>query len=352
MWQSKHKNTQRAKKMEITAADISRLINGTVEGDATVVIKRPNKIEHGEVGDICFLGNDDYESYAYTSQASALIVDKKFTPKNKITPTLVRVENVYSAVAVLMSHFQDQNGIDKVIIAKSAVINNDAKISNNVSIGEFVCIESGANIAEGVVLHPHVLIGKNVHIGANSVLHSGVKIYADTTIGDNCIIHSNAVIGSDGFGYAPNESGAYKKIPHLGNVILENDVEVGANTTIDRAVMGSTRISEGVKLDNLIQIAHNVEIGGHTVIAAQTGIAGSTKIGKYCRIGGQVGIAGHLKIGDYVQVQAQSGIGGDIKDHTRVYGSPAIDYSTYVRSYAIFKKLPSVWRRIEKLIEP
>lgn len=337
--------------MVITAADISQLLNGTIEGDATVVIKRPNKIEYGEKGDICFLGNDDYESYAYTSQASALIVDKKFIPKNKIAPTLVRVENVYSAVAVLMSHFQDQNGTEKISIAKTAIINLAAKISSGVTIGDYVCIESGAEIAEGVVLHPHVLIGKNVCIGKNSVLHSGVKIYADSIIGDNCIIHSNAVIGSDGFGYAPNESGKYKKIPHLGNVVLENDVEVGANTTIDRAVMGSTRICEGVKLDNLIQIAHNVKIGAHTVIAAQTGIAGSTHIGKFCRIGGQVGIAGHLKIGDYVQVQAQSGIGGDIKDHTRLYGSPAIDYSTYVRAYAIFKKLPSVWRKLEKLIE-
>ncbi len=336
--------------MVITAADISRLINGTIEGDATVVIKRPNKIEVGASGDICFLGNGDYESYAYTSLASALIVDKNFIPKEKIAPTLVRVENVYTAVALLMSHFQEQNGVEKVGIAKTAIIHSDAKVSINVSIGDYSIIESGAGIGEGVVLYPNVFVGKNVSIGANSVLHSGAKIYADTVIGDNCIIHSNAVIGSDGFGYAPNEAGEYKKIPHLGNVVLENDVEVGANTTIDRAVMGSTKIGEGVKLDNLIQIAHNVEIGAHTVIAAQTGIAGSTKIGKFCRIGGQVGIAGHLKIGDYVQVQAQSGIGGDIKDHSKLYGSPAIDYSTYVRAYAIFKKMPSVWRKIEKLI--
>lgn len=337
--------------MVITAADISQLINGMIEGDATVVIKRPNKIEYGEKGDICFLGNDDYESYAYTSQASALIVDKKFIPKNKIAPTLVRVENVYSAVAVLMAHFNAQNGIDNFTIAKTAIINDGARIAKDVNISDFVCIESGADIAHGVVLHSHVLVGKNVRIGLNSVLHSGVKIYADTIIGENCIIHCNAVIGSDGFGYAPNETGEYKKILHLGNVVIGNDVEVGANTTIDRAVMGSTKIGEGVKLDNLIQIAHNVEIGAHTVIAAQTGIAGSTRVGKFCRIGGQVGIVGHLKIGDNVQIQAQSGIAADIKDNSKVYGTPAIDYLNYVRAYAIFKKLPSVWRKLEKLIE-
>ena len=336
--------------MIITAKELSKILSGSVEGDPNVRVDRPSKIEDGGKGTISFLANPKYEAFAYTTTASILIVSKDFKPAKPISATLIRVDDVYSCVALLLNEFGNKVEINQEGISDQAFVHQDAKIGNNVSIGLFSVIENGASVGNNCTIYPQVYIGRNVKIGKNVTLHPGVKIYYDCVIEDHCILHSNVVIGSDGFGFAPTEDGSFKKIPQLGNVILEKEVEVGANTVVDRATMGHTIIKAGVKLDNLIQIGHNVEIGKNTVIAAQTGIAGSTKLGENCMIGGQVGIVGHITVANRTKVQAQSGIASKVKnENTSLFGSPALPYANYLRSYTGFKQLPELIKKINEL---
>ncbi|MBX2872688.1 MAG: UDP-3-O-(3-hydroxymyristoyl)glucosamine N-acyltransferase [Saprospiraceae bacterium] len=335
--------------MQLTAQALADLLDGIVEGNPDVSVNRPSKIEEGEPGSISFLGNLKYEEYAYTTKASILLVSKDFKPRQTVQATLLRVDNVYASIQQLLQHF-GQASNRPANIAEQASIHESAELGKEVSIGAFTILQKGVKVGTGCQIHEQVYLGENVQIGEQVILYPGVKIYANAVIGDRVIIHANAVVGSDGFGFVPQEDGHYKKVAHVGNVVIEDDVEIGANTTIDRGTMGSTLIKRGVKLDNLIQIGHNVVIDEDTVIAAQTGVAGSTKIGKGCRIGGQVGFVGHVTIADGTQIQAQSGIAGAIKEPgTALFGSPAIPYRDYIRSYAVFKKLPELYKRFNLL---
>lgn len=335
--------------MQISVQNIAVIVNGTVDGEANLLIDRPSKIEEGGVGSITFLANPKYENFIYTTTASAVLVNKNFQPSQKISATLIRVDDVYGAIALLLEKFGNTQATERQISAQ-AFVHPKAVLGNNIAIGHFSVIEEGVIIGDDVLIYPQVYIGKGVKIGKGCILYPGVKVYADCQIGMNSILHSNVIIGSDGFGFAPQKDGSYRKISQIGQVIIEENVEIGANTVIDRATMGATIIKKGVKLDNLIQIAHNVEIGENTVIAAQAGIAGSTKIGQNCRIGGQAGFVGHIQVADGAMVQAQSGVAASIKkENTAVYGSPALGYSEYLRAYAVFKKLPELYRKINAL---
>ncbi|MDQ3141607.1 MAG: UDP-3-O-(3-hydroxymyristoyl)glucosamine N-acyltransferase [Bacteroidota bacterium] len=339
--------------MIITAGELAHLVNGTLEGDSTIILTHPSKIEEGQVGSICFLANPKYEPYLYQSAASVVIVDRNFKPKQAVIPALLRVDNVYLTVSSLLSKFEE-TGERSYVISDKSEIHPTAVLGEHISIGAFVVIESNVSIGSGSQIGSQVFIGSNVKIGERVKLYPGVRIYKDCVIGNDCILHSNVVIGSDGFGYTTSTEGDFKKIAQIGNVVIHDFVEIGSNTTIDRGTMGSTVIGKGTKLDNLIQIAHNVQIGENTVIAAQTGIAGSTKIGNRCQIGGQVGISGHLTIADGTMIQAQSGVGSDLEAvNGKWYGSPALDYYLYLRAYSEFKKLPELRKKIielEKLI--
>lgn len=338
--------------MMFTAQQISDLLNGKIEGNPDTQVSGFARIEEGKPGDICFLANPKYIEFAYTTQASVLLVGLDFVPRTPIAATLIRVADVYSSISVLMEQYaaiQAKNA-PKGNVDSLAFIAPDATIGEGSSAGPFVYIGKGASIGNNCTIYPHVFIDEGVTIGDDTVLYSGVRIYRQCQIGNKCIIHANAVIGSDGFGYAPQPDGSWKKIPQLGNVVVGNDVEIGANTCIDRAVMGSTVIEDGVKLDNLIQIAHNVAIGENTAIAAQAGIAGSTRLGKGCMIGGQAGFVGHINIADKVKVQAQSGVNREIETPGSAwYGSPAIPYNDYLRAYSLFRKLPDLEKRIALL---
>ncbi len=335
--------------MHISAKELGLFLNGIVEGDASVEVTGPSKIEEGLEGTISFLAHPKYEQYAYTTKSSILLVSKDFKPEKPLNPTLIRVDNVYDSVAQLLDKFGGE--IPQFAgVAEDIFIHEEASIGKNVSIGSFSVIEKGAIIGAGSKIYPQVYIGGNVILGENVKLYPGVKIFYNCKIGNNCTLHANVVIGSDGFGFAPLSDGSYNKIPQLGNVILEDNVEIGANTVVDRATMGSTIIHKGAKLDNLIQIAHNVEIGESTVIAAQAGIAGSSKIGKNALIGGQAGIVGHVELADGTRIQAQSGVNKSIKKaSTALYGSPALDYNNYLRSYAVFRRLPELQQKINAL---
>lgn len=333
----------------MTARELCELLQGSIEGNPDVEVFGPSKIEEGAEGTISFLSNPKYEHYAYTTQSSILLVSNDFKPTKSIIPTLIRVEDVYAAVAKLLEHFESTNrnlnGIDE-----QAFVAPEAVLGSEVAVGKFSIINKKAKIGAKSVIYPQVFIDENVVIGEGCILYPGVKIYRNCVIGNHCILHANVVVGSDGFGFAPKEDGTFKKIPQIGNVILEDQVEIGANTVIDRATMGSTVIKKGAKLDNLIQIAHNVEVGEDTAIAAQAGIAGSTKIGKNCLIGGQAGFVGHIQIADGTKVQAQSGINKPVKEeNTAIYGSPAMPYNNYLRSYAVFRRLPELSRQIATL---
>jgi UDP-3-O-[3-hydroxymyristoyl] glucosamine N-acyltransferase len=327
--------------MEVTAERIAQHFNGEIIGDPNVRVSSVAKIENGKTGNICFLANPKYEHYIYESKASIIIINKEFVPKKPISPTLIVVDNAYEAVASLLDLL---NSLKKSLRSGKSFFSKCCKGSKRGAksyFGRYSYMGFDSSIGERTQVYEQVYIGNNVKIGNDVVLYPGVKIYDGCVIGDRCIIHSNVVIGSDGFGFAPTEDGSYKKIPQTGNVVIEDDVEIGANTVVDRSTMGSTIIRKGVKLDNLIQIAHNVEIGTNTVIAAQSGVAGSAKIGANCQLGGQVGVAGHITIADNTKVGAQSGIMGTIKKSgTIVMGYPAFDYKEYLRSYAIFRKLP------------
>lgn len=335
--------------MEFTAKQIAGLINGKIEGDPEVSISYVSKIEEGGPGTISFLANPLYTKYIYTTDASIILINNDLALEKEVTPTLIRVENAYKAFADLLEAY-NLIKLNKSGISPAAFIHAEAKIGKNVYIGEFAVISKDAVIGDQAKIYPQVYVGENVTIGANSTLFAGVKIYSDVIIGKDCIIHSGAVVGSDGFGFAPLEDGNYKKIAQIGNVVIEDNVEIGANTTIDRATMGSTILRKGVKLDNLIQVAHNVEIGESTVISAQTGISGSTKIGRSCLIGGQVGIINHITIADEVKIAAQSGIGKKILTKGEVLqGSPAFDIVTYRKSYVHFKNLHQIKTKVDEL---
>lgn len=334
--------------MKITTKDICDMVQGELVGDPDVIIKGPSKIEDGKKGTISFLANPKYNTFAYSTEASALLVSKDFVPTKEIKPILIKVDNVYSSLSKLLSSFN--HVFAHTGISETAVIKEECEIPSSVSIGEYTVISKGVSIGENSLISDQVFMGEHVKIGKNAIIYPGVKIYHGCEIGDHVIIHSNAIIGSDGFGFVPNQAGRYEKIPQVGNVVIEDDVEIGANTTIDRATMGSTRLCRGVKLDNLIQIAHNVIIGENTVIAAQTGIAGSTKVGKNCQIGGQVGIAGHLTLPDGLKIQGQSGItSNNYEEGQQIYGTPAINYRDFLKSYAHYKALPDLAEEIKAL---
>ena len=340
------------KSMEFTAQQIADFLNGSVTGDTSVTVSGFSKIEEGTPGTLTFLSNLKYERYIYHTKASIVLVSNDFKPTASIEATLIKVPDPYIALAKL-KELAEQSKEKKTGIDSTACIDPTATIADDCYIGAFTFIGENVKIGKGCTIYPHVYVGDNVSLGDQTILYPHAVVYKDCCIGANCIIHAGAVVGADGFGFAP-ENGVYKKIIQSGNVIIENDVEIGANTTIDRAVMGSTIIRKGVKLDNLIQIAHNVEVGSHTVIAAQTGVAGSTKIGDNCMFGGQVGIVGHLKIGDKAQIAAQTGIFSDVPANGKVMGSPAIPLTNFFRSHIIFGKLPELYRtlnRLEKEIE-
>lgn len=335
--------------MEFTAVQIADLLGGTIEGDANAKVNRLAKIEEGEPGSLTFLANKKYEEYIYKTKASLVVVNNSFVPEFPLHTTLIRVEDAYKSFAVLLDTY-NKISQNKVGRENPHTIAASAKIGANPYIGSFVYVGENSVIGDNVKLYPGVYIGDNVTIGSNTTLFAGVKVYSESRIGSNCRIHSGVVIGGDGFGFAPQDDANYVKVAQIGNVIIEDHVEIGSNTTIDRATLGSTIIRKGVKLDNLIQVAHNVEIGEHTVIAAQTGIAGSTKIGRFCMIGGQVGIVGHLVIADKVKIAAQSGIGSSItKEGEIVQGSPAFGIGEYKKSYVGFRKLPEILARLEEL---
>ena len=331
--------------MKFTAAQIAGILEGEVEGNPEVEVSKLSKIEEGIPESLSFLSNPKYTQYIYTTKASAVIVDKNFKAENRINTTLIRVDDAYKSFSKLLEYY-NQVKMNKTGIEQPVFISESANYGKNIYIGAFVYISDNVKIGDNVKIYPNVYIGDNVIIANNVTLFSGAKIYSDTQIGNNCVIHSSAILGADGFGFSPNEKGEFIKVPQTGNVIIEDNVDIGAATSIDRATLGSTIIRKGVKLDNQIQIAHNVEIGENTVIAAQTGIAGSTKIGKNCMIGGQVGIAGHLSIGNNVRIQAQSGIGRNVKDNETLQGSPALTYNDYNKSYVHFKNLPKIINRL------
>ena len=335
--------------MEFSAQQIAGFLNGTVEGEPGTKVSNLSKIEEGREGTMTFLANPKYTQFIYTTLASIVVVSKDFTPSQPIAATLIRVEDPYQSFAKLLEMFNSMTASKKEV-SSQAFIASTAKTGKDLSIGAFSYIGENALLGDNVSVYPQVYIGDNVRIGNNSVIFPGVKIYRDCIIGNDCTLHSGVIIGSDGFGFAPQNDNNYQKIPQIGNVILEDHVEVGSNTTIDRATLGSTVIRKGVKLDNLIQVAHNVEIGENTVIAAQTGISGSTKIGKNCMIAGQVGIIGHITIADGVKIGAQSGIGGSItQEGAMVLGSPAIDVKKTRRNYIHLSNLDEIVRRINHI---
>lgn len=334
--------------MEFTASQIANVINGRIIGDENTIINGVSPIELGERGHLSFVAHEKFADFIENSDCSVLIVSEKLLADKPYKPTIIVVEDAYLSFQILMNIYNEMKQVKRSEIEHSAFVNNSATIGEDVYVGAFTYVSEKAKIGDGSQIYPQVFIGKNVKIGKNCTLYSGVKIYDYCTIGDNCIIHSNSVIGSDGFGFQPTKDG-FQKIPQLGNVVLENDVEIGSNCTIDRGTIGSTIIGQGTKIDNLIQIAHNVKIGKHNVIAAQVGIAGSTTIGDWNQIGGQTGIVGHIKIGNQVKIQAQSGVNRNTEDGEILYGSPAISASDFRRNYVHFRNFDEIVKRLEKL---
>ncbi len=329
------------KNMDIKARDIADYLQGTVDGDENVSVSNVSKIEDGKQGTLAFLANPKYEKYIYETKASIVLVNQDFVPEHPVNCTLIRVPDAYQAFASLLTLYQ-QAMVPKTGIEQPSFIDPTATIGENIYLGAFAYVGSKATIGSKTRIYPNTYIGSNVKIGENTVIYAGVKIYDNSEIGSNCIIHAGAVIGSDGFGFAPGHDGIYKKIPQVGNVIIEDNVEIGANTTIDCATMGSTVIRNGAKLDNLIQIGHNVEIGENTVMAALTGIAGSSKVGRNCMFGGQVGIAGHLVVGDNVKIGALTGVSNSIKSDRVVMGIPAMDHDQALKTMVVYRRLPEL----------
>ncbi len=336
--------------MEFTANQIAEFLKGRVEGDGDVTVSDISKIEDGTKGTLAFLANPKYTSYIYTTKSSVVLVNEDFKPEKDISATLIYVKDAYQAFASLLELVAEAMFEDKTGIEMPSFINESAKYGDDFYLGAFSYIGKDVKIGKNVKIYPQVYIGDNVVIGDDVTIFAGAKVYHSCILGKNVTIHSGAVIGADGFGFAPTDMANYRKIPQIGNVILEDYVEIGSNTTVDRATMGSTIIRKGVKLDNLIQIGHNVEVGESTVMAAQTGVAGSSKIGKHCMFGGQVGISGHLTIADEVKLTAQTGVSGNIKKQGDIQmGSPSFDFMNYKKSFIYFKKLPDTENRIRKL---
>lgn len=335
--------------MNFTAAIISEFLKGEVDGNPEATVSDISKIEEGKPGTLSFLANPKYEKYIYETQSTIVIVNADFKAQKKIGATLVRVNNAYESFAALLRLYE-QSKPKKSGISKTASISGSASLGKELYVGDFTVVSDNASIGDGVQLYPQVYVGDNVKIGEGSILHPGVKIYEGCVIGSHCVIHAGAVVGADGFGFAPNQDNNYEKVPQVGKVIIEDHVEIGANTTVDRATMGATILRKGVKLDNLVMIAHNVEVDENTVIAAQSGISGSTKVGKNCMFGGQVGLIGHINIASGVKIAAQSGITKDIKEEGIVIqGSPAFEFGPYQRSYLLFRNLPKIREQINEL---
>jgi UDP-3-O-[3-hydroxymyristoyl] glucosamine N-acyltransferase len=336
--------------MLFTAAQIAILLNGKIEGNAEATVSSFGKIEEAAEGQLTFLANPKYEEFLYTTNASIAIINESYELREAINPTLIRVQDAYTAFALLLSKYQEMATQQLKGIQQPCYIASSARIADDVYIGAFAYVGEGVKIEEGCKIFPHAFIGDNVIIGKNCIIHPSVKIYHDCLLGNHVIIHAGTIIGSDGFGFAPQADGSFKKVPQIGNVVIEDHVEIGANTTIDRATMGSTCIRMGAKLDNLIQIAHNVEVGNSTVIAAQAGVSGSTKIGNNVMIGGQAGLVGHIQIADGSKINAQSGVSKSLKEsYSAVTGSPAADYASALRSQAVFRNLPQLEKRIQEL---
>lgn len=338
--------------MQFTAQQIAEFLQGTVEGSPDVTVSAFGKIEEAKSGQLSFLANPKYEEYLYTTGASVVIVNNSLVLKQAVSSTLIRVQDAYLAFASLLELYQQQRLSVQTGIEQPAFIHETATIGEDVYIGAFAYIGAGAHIGNHTKIFPGVFVGQQAKIGDQSILHAGVKIYHDCVIGNRVIIHANTVVGSDGFGFAPQPDGSLKKVPQTGNVVVEDDVEIGAQTAIDRATIGSTIIRKGAKLDNLLQIAHNVDIGENTVIAAQTGISGSTKIGKHVMIGGQAGVVGHIQIADGCKINAQSGVSKSMeKPGMAVTGSPAQEFTTSLRTQAMVRKLPDLEKRIKAIEE-
>ncbi|MES2004659.1 MAG: UDP-3-O-(3-hydroxymyristoyl)glucosamine N-acyltransferase [Bacteroidota bacterium] len=336
--------------MQFTAAQIAMLINGKLDGNAAAAVVSFGKIEEAQEGQLSFLANPKYEEYLYTTRASVVIINQSLELKQPVTTTLIRVPDAYTAFATLLAKYQELKTQQLTGIQQPSFVASTAVLGEQVFVGAFVHIGEKVTVGKNVKLFPGVVLGDNVTVGDNSILHAGVKIYVDCVIGRNVTIHAGTVVGSDGFGYAPQPDGSYQKVPQIGNVVIEDFVEIGANTTIDRATMGSTIIHTGVKLDNLIQIAHNVEIGTNTVIAAQTGISGSTKVGKNVMFGGQVGTAGHITIADGTKINGQTGVTKSIKEPNKAFnGTPALEFSSSLRLQIMTKNLPELEKRVKEL---
>ena len=333
--------------MEFSAKQIAEFIQGTIVGDENATVHTFAKIEEGMPGAISFLSNPKYTHYIYDTQSSIVLVNRDFEPEKEIKATLIKVDNAYESLAKLLNLYEmskpKKTGIDPL-----AYIATTAKIGENVYIAPFACVGDNAEIGDNTSLHPHATVGSGAKIGNNCILYPHATVYHDCRVGNNCTLHAGSVVGADGFGFAPSPEG-YEKIPQIGITILEDNVEIGANTCIDRATMGATVIRKGVKLDNLIQIAHNVEVGSHTVMASQVGVAGSTKIGEWCMFGGQVGVAGHITVGNRVNMGAQSGVNGSVKDGKQLIGTPPIEFKNYFKSSAVFKKLPDMYLELASL---
>lgn len=336
--------------MQFNAAQIAQIISGTIDGDAATTVDSFGKIEEARSGQLAFLANPKYEDFLYSTKASVIIVNQTLHLKQPITATLIRVPDAYSSFATLLDKYQQIKTQELTGIQDPVFISPGVKTGSDVFIGAFTYIGENVTVGDGTKIFPNAFLGNNVSVGKDTIIHPGVKIYHDCVIGSRVVIHAGTVIGSDGFGYAPQADGSLKKVPQIGNVVIEDGVEIGANTTIDRATIGSTMIRSGAKLDNLLQIAHNVEIGNNSVIAAQSGVSGSTKIGRNVMIGGQVGIVGHIQIADGSRINAQSGVSKSIKiPNSAVTGSPAYDYTAALRSQAITRNLPQLEKRIKEL---
>ena len=336
--------------MKLSASDVASIVDGVVDGDKKSTITKLSKIENGDKNSLSFLGNPKYNEYLYSSNASIIIVNKNLETKKEINPTLIRVQDPNLAFSQLLEYFESKKD-DKKGISKNTEINKSSTLGSDIYICSYAVIEANVEIGDNTKVGHSVSIGKNVKIGKNCKIFSNVNIYDNSVIGNNCIIHSGTVIGSDGFGFNKNKNGENLKVIHSGNVVIEDDVEIGSNCSIDRATLGSTKIMNGVKIDNLVQIAHNVTIGKNTCIAAQVGIAGSTEVGSDCLIGGQAGIAGHLKIGDRVQIQAKTGVLKNLDSDSKVMGFPAINYMDFNKSYVYFKNFPTIMKMIDKYLK-
>lgn len=335
--------------MQFSATQIALIINGKVEGNADTSVVSFGKIEDAQPGQLAFLSNPKYEEYLYNTKASIIIINESQELKQPVAATLIKVTDAYTAFAVLLDKYQEIRQQQLIGIQQPVYIDATAKIGDNVFIGAFSYIGENVIIADGVKIYPNVYLGNNVVLAENTIIHPGVKIYHDCIIGKNVVIHAGTIIGGDGFGFAPQAGGSFKKIPQIGNVIIEDYVEIGSNTTIDRATIGSTLIKAGAKLDNLLQIGHNAEVGNNTIIAAQSGISGSTKIGNNVMIGGQAGVVGHITIGDGARINAQSGVSKSLEAGKTVTGSPAFEFTAALRSQATSRKLPELEKRIKEL---